>query len=219
MKKIFIKEQLSDKLNIAVFASGKGSNFKSILESIKLGKIRNAHIVIVVSNNPDAGALEVARENNIPILHINRRQFASDDDFNAALMSAMQKDRVNFIVLAGYMKKIDPNIIKAFKNRIVNIHPALLPKFGGKGMYGIHVHEAVIASKEKFSGASVHIVDEEYDHGPIVLQKTVQVEPDDTPETLATKVLQIEHDIYPEAIRLFAEGRVRVDGQKVIIVS
>ncbi len=219
MKKIFIKEQLSDKLNIAVFASGKGSNFKSILESIKLGKIRNAHIVIVVSNNPDAGALEVARENNIPILHINRRQFASDDDFNAALMSAMQKDRVNFIVLAGYMKKIDPNIIKAFKNRIVNIHPALLPKFGGKGMYGIHVHEAVIASKEKFSGASVHIVDEEYDHGPIVLQKTVQVEPDDTPETLATKVLQIEHDIYPEAIRLFTEGRVRVDGQKVIIVS
>ena len=219
MKKIFIKEQLSDKLNIAVFASGKGSNFKSILESIKLGKIRNAHIVIVVSNNPDAGALEVARENNIPILHINRRQFASDDDFNAALMSAMQKDRVNFIVLAGYMKKIDPNIIKAFKNQIVNIHPALLPKFGGKGMYGIHVHEAVIASKEKFSGASVHIVDEEYDHGPIVLQKTVQVEPDDTPETLATKVLQIEHDIYPEAIRLFAEGRVRVDGQKVIIVS
>jgi phosphoribosylglycinamide formyltransferase-1 len=219
LKKIFIKEQLSDKLNIAVFASGKGSNFKSILESIKLGKIRNAHIVIVVSNNPDAGALEVARENNIPILHINRRQFASDDDFNAALMSAMQKDRVNFIVLAGYMKKIDPNIIKAFKNQIVNIHPALLPKFGGKGMYGIHVHEAVIASKEKFSGASVHIVDEEYDHGPIVLQKTVQVEPDDTPETLATKVLQIEHDIYPEAIRLFAEGRVRVDGQKVIIVS
>jgi phosphoribosylglycinamide formyltransferase-1 len=219
LKEIFIKRQLTDKLNIAVFASGKGSNFKSILESIKLGKIHNADIVIVISNNADAGALEIARENNILTLHINRRQFASDDDFNAALISDMQKVRVNFIVLAGYMKKINPNIIKAFKNRIVNIHPALLPKFGGKGMYGIHVHEAVIASKEKFSGASVHIVDEEYDRGPLVLQKIVQIEPNDTPETLAAKVLKIEHEIYPEAIRLFAEGRVKVDRQKIIIVS
>jgi phosphoribosylglycinamide formyltransferase-1 len=210
---------LPDRLNIAVFASGKGSNLRAILNAIIAGEIQNARISLVLSNNSKAGALAIARENNISALHISHKQFQSDEQFNTVLLETLKKHNINLIVLAGYIKKIDPNIVRAFKNRIVNIHPALLPKFGGKGMYGIHVHEAVIASKEKFSGASVHIVDEEYDHGPIVLQKTVQVEPDDTPETLATKVLQIEHDIYPEAIRLFAEGRVRVDGQKVIIVS
>jgi phosphoribosylglycinamide formyltransferase-1 len=210
---------LPDQLNIAVFASGKGSNFKAILEAIKTGKIQNAQIVLVVSNNSDAGAIDLARENNIPALHINRKQFETDEDFNSTLTSSLEKHCVNFIALAGYMKKIDPTIVRAFKNRIVNIHPALLPKFGGSGMYGMRVHEAVIESKEKISGASVHIVDEEYDNGPVVLQATIPVEVNDTPSTLAARVLKVEHEIYPEAIRLFSEGRIIVDGRKIIITK
>jgi len=208
---------VQEKLNIAVFASGNGSNFKAILEAIKTGKIRNARIVIVIGNNSKAGAFIVARENNIPFFHISRKQFRSDDEFNAAIVLTLAKHHVNFVALTGYLKKIDASIIRAFRNKMINIHPALLPKFGGDGMYGMHVHEAVIASKENISGATVHIVDEEYDHGQIVLQKTVGVEPDDTPESLSAKVLKIEHEIYPEAIRLFAEGNVKIEDQKVII--
>ena len=215
----FFKGQLPDQLNIAVFASGKGSNFKSILDALKSAKICNAQIVIVISNNLKSGALEVARENNIPALHINRKQFVTDEDFNSALMAVLQKHNVNFIVLAGYMKKIDAKIIKVYRNRIVNIHPALLPKFGGSGMYGLHVHKAVIESGDKISGASVHIVDEEYDHGPVVLQKLVPVEAADTPETLAARVLKIEHEIYPEAISLFAEGKIKVTDGNILIAK
>ncbi|MBI4811586.1 MAG: phosphoribosylglycinamide formyltransferase [Ignavibacteriales bacterium] len=208
---------MHEHLNIAVFASGKGSNFKAILEAINAGRICNAKIVLVISNNSDAGALVTAREHHIPARHVSRKQFSTDDDFNAKLMSLLVGYRVNFIVLAGYMKKIDSKIVQSYKNRIINIHPALLPKFGGSGMYGIHVHEAVIASKENLSGASVHIVDEEYDRGPVVLQKTVAVDSTDTPESLAAKVLQLEHEIYPEAVRLFAEGRIKVIGKQVSI--
>lgn len=195
-------------LNIGVFASGRGSNFRAILESIKSGKIQNAQITIIISNNSGAGALQIARENNIPALHISRMQFTSDDDYANAILDALERYNVNFIALAGYMKKIDPRIIRKYKNRILNIHPALLPKYGGDGMYGIHVHEAVIASRDPVSGATVHMVDEEYDHGSIVLQKKVFVDPADTAESLAKKVLAVEHQIYPEVIRLFAEGKV-----------
>ena len=209
---------MSDQLNISVFASGKGSNFKAILEAIEVGKINNVKIVLVISNNSDAGALAIAREHNIPAFHVSRKQFSNDEEFNNRLITLLNIYNSNFIVLAGYMKKLDPKIIRLFKNRILNIHPALLPKFGGIGMYGIKVHEAVIASKEKISGATVHIVDEEYDHGPIVLQKSVAVNANDTPETLAAKVLQLEHEIYPEAIQLFAEGRVKVNNNHVTIL-
>jgi phosphoribosylglycinamide formyltransferase-1 len=208
-----------DLLNIAVFASGKGSNFQAILDAIKAGKIPNARIALVISNNSTAGALEIARNNRIPALHVSRQQFGSDETFNKALLKKLTDAKVNFVVLAGYMKMLDSSIIGHFKNRIVNIHPALLPKFGGKGMYGIHVHEAVIANKERMSGATVHLVDEEYDCGPIVLQRTVEVAPNDTPESLAAKVLEIEHQLYPEAVRLFAEGQVKVNGQNVMIAS
>ena len=203
------------KLNIAVFASGTGSNFKAILEAIKSGSIRNAKVVVVISNNSDAGALAIARDHGLPGLQINRKQFESDEAFTTAILNALHTYRTNFIVLAGYMKKIDPLIIRNFRNRIVNIHPALLPSFGGKGMYGMRVHEAVIASKAALSGATVHIVDEEYDHGRIVLQKKVPVDPQDTPETLALRVLNIEHEIYPEAIRLIAEGQIDLDAGQV----
>ena len=183
------------------------------------GKIPNVKVVLVICNNSDSGALSIAREHGIPAIHLSQKQFNTVDEFNQALMKTLNNYEANFIVLAGYMKKIDPIVIKSFRNRIVNIHPALLPAFGGTGMFGTHVHEAVIKCKAKQSGATVHIVDEEYDHGPIVLQKAVDVAPDETPATLAEKVLAIEHELYPEAIRLFAEQRVVVKGQQVSIIN
>jgi len=210
---------LPEQLNIAALASGKGSNLLAILDAIRKGSIRNAALAVVISNNSDAGALEIAREHGIPAVHLSRKEFASDETFNAAVLNVLETYHVNFIALAGYMKKIDPCVIQRFRNRIVNIHPALLPAFGGSGMYGMHVHEAVIAQKAGTSGATVHIVDEEYDRGPIVLQKTIPVAADDTPETLAAKVQEVEHELYPEAIRLFAEGKINIDGRHVTINS
>lgn len=206
-------------LRIAIFASGKGSNCKAIIEAVNKGQVPNAKVVLVVSNNKNAGALDIARSAGIPSVWISRQSFDSDEEFNNTLLKILNEYQVNFIALAGYLKKLDSVIIQQFRNRIVNIHPALLPAFGGKGMYGIHVHEAVLASGEKITGATVHIVDEEYDHGPIILQETINVLPDDTPESLAERVLPIEHRLYPKALRLFAEDRVKIDKQQVIILQ
>ncbi len=209
---------MNDELKIAVFASGRGSNFEAILTAIQAGKIKSARIVGVVSNNSGSGALATAAKNGIPAYHISRKQFEADSDFDHHIITILESLGANFIALAGYMKKLSPVITSRFRNRIVNIHPALLPEFGGKGMYGEHVHAAVIASGRKISGATVHVVDEVYDHGAIVLQRTVPVSPDETPETLAKKVLEIEHELYPEAIRLFAEGKVTIDGNRASIL-
>lgn len=210
---------MADDLKIAVFASGRGSNFEAILKAIRAGKIKGAEVVAVISNNSGAGALQTARTHGIPALHISRTQFESEGEFDTQLLNAFDKHLVNFIVLAGYMKKVSPAVISRFRNRIVNIHPALLPEFGGEGMYGGHVHRAVIAAGKTVSGATVHIVDEVYDRGAIVLQKSLPVAPDDTPETLAAKVLELEHEIYPEAIRLFAEGKVTIIENKASILQ
>jgi phosphoribosylglycinamide formyltransferase 1 len=199
---------LSGTLRIAVFASGRGSNLKAILDAIRSGSIPNALIALVISNNSDSGALAIAHSNSIPALHLSRKQFESDESFDRTLLARLNDHRVNLIALAGYMKKIPPAIVKAFRDRIINIHPALLPAFGGPGMYGSFVHEAVIKSGAPFSGATVHVVDEEYDHGRIILQRSVAVDPGETPETLAAKVSEIEHELYPEAIRMIAEGKV-----------
>jgi phosphoribosylglycinamide formyltransferase-1 len=197
-------------LSIAVFGSGRGSNFQAILTALHHNRIPGAGIRLVVSNNSTAGILDIARENSLPALHISRTQYATEDEFVDALLAALRDHGVNFIVLAGYMKRLSPRLIALFRGRIINIHPALLPRFGGQGMYGIHVHEAVIAAGERTSGATVHMVDEEYDHGAIILQKKITVLPDDTPATLSARVLEIEHEIYPEAIRLFAEGKAAI---------
>jgi len=194
-------------LRIAVFGSGRGSNFHAILAALQQGRIPNAQICLVISNNSSAGILEIARANSLPAIHLSQQLFPTESAYGDALIALLRQQGVNFIALAGYMKRLPSRVVGLFPDRIVNIHPALLPKFGGKGMYGHHVHEAVIRSGERLSGATVHIVDEEYDHGAVVLQRTVDVSPDDTPETLAAKVLRIEHELYPEAIRLFAEGR------------
>jgi len=203
-------------LNLCVFASGSGSNLKAIIKASLTGRI-NSRVSLVISNNSGAGALKTAAEYNIPYLHLSQKLFATQKEFTAEILRSLKKHKVNFILLAGYMKMLDPVIIKKFRNRIINIHPALLPKFGGKGMYGIHVHEAVVATKKQITGATIHFVNEVYDSGAVILQKQVRVKPADDAESLQKRVLRAEHKLYPEAIRLFEEKRVRVRKNKVFI--
>jgi phosphoribosylglycinamide formyltransferase-1 len=211
---------MSDPIRLGVLVSGRGrgTNLQAIMDACERGETK-AQVVVVISANPDACAVERARRHNVEALVVDPKQFASQEDYERELVQRLQERRVDLVCLAGYMRKLSPLFIGAFRNRILNIHPALLPAFGGQGMYGHHVHEAVIESGAKFSGVTVHIVDEEYDHGPIVLQTVVPVLDDDTPDTLAARVLEQEHKLYPQAIRLFAEGRLRVEGRRVKVVS
>jgi len=203
-------------LNLCVFASGSGSNLKAIIKASLAGSI-NSRVSLVISNNSGAGALKTAAKYKIPYRHLSQKLFNTKKEFTAEILRSLKKHRVNFILLAGYMKMLDPVIIKKFKNRIINIHPALLPKFGGKGMFGIHVHEAVIAAHEQITGATVHFVNEVYDSGAVILQKQVRVKPADDSESLQKRVLRAEHKLYPEAIKLFEEKRVKVRKNKVFI--
>ncbi|MEK6755287.1 MAG: phosphoribosylglycinamide formyltransferase [Bacteroidota bacterium] len=203
-------------MNIGVFASGRGSNFQAILNAIQRG-ILPARVTLLLSNKSDAGALEIARSNGIPTIHLSQKQFPDEESFAAKMLNVLRGHDVHLIALAGYLKKIPTVVVRAYRNKILNIHPALLPLFGGPGMYGHHVHEAVIASGMKVSGATVHLVDEEYDRGLIVLQRSVPVEEHDTAETLAAKVLTIEHEIYPQAIKAFVENRVLIKERSVWI--
>lgn len=205
-------------MNIAVFASGRGSNLRAILNAIHQGFLP-ARVTVVLSNNSNAGALEIARLHQVPAVHLSQIQFPSEDAYVEKMLAVLQQHEVELIALAGYMKKLPLRVIENFRNKILNIHPALLPAFGGKGMYGHYVHEAVIASGANFSGATVHLVDEEYDRGPIVVQQTLPVEKTDTPDTLAAKVLQIEHTLYVEALKAFAEHRVVIKERNVWIHS
>jgi phosphoribosylglycinamide formyltransferase-1 len=204
------------KLNLAVLASGGGTNLQALIDAIEKGEL-SAEIKIVISNNSKAFALERAKNHNIPALHLSHKQFTTPEEFDQRLLEVLKENQIDMVVLAGYMKILSPVIIRAYKNRILNIHPALLPHFGGPGMYGIHVHEAVIKSGVKITGVTVHIVDEVYDHGAIVIQKPVEVKDDDTPESLAERVLKVEHQTYKEAIQLFAEGRVEVKVNRAYI--
>ncbi len=204
-------------LRLAVLASGGGTNLQAIIDACQRGEI-DARVVLVISNNSAAGALERARKNGIPDLHLSGRQFAGQQEFDNRLLEVLAEHRVDLVILAGYMKLLSPAVVRAYRHRMLNIHPALLPCFGGQGMYGIRVHQAVIDSGAKFSGVSVHIVDEQYDHGPIVAQRVVPVMDDDTPENLADRVLLEEHRIYKEVIQLFAEDRVRVHGRRTRIL-
>ena len=188
---------------IAIFSSGTGSNAKKIIEYFAsppapLLAERGATISLIVCNKPEAGVLKIAEENNIPALLIEKEKFFRGNAYTDELKAA----GIDFIVLAGFLWKIPVTLIKAFHGKMINIHPALLPKYGGKGMYGNFVHEAVISNKEKESGITIHYVDEVYDHGQIILQATCLVSEDETPESLAKKVQLLEHRHFPPAVAL-----------------
>lgn len=204
-------------LNLCVFASGSGSNLLAIIEAGKSGLI-SSKVVLVISNNSSSGALEAAKKNNIPYFHLSQKLFNTETEFTERILNLLNEYKVDLILLAGYMKMLSPEVVNKYSGRILNIHPALLPKYGGKGMYGIHVHEAVIAAKEKVTGATVHFVNEVYDSGEIILQKQVDVHPDDDALSLQKRVLRAEHKLYPDAIKLFEERRVRVRKNKVTIL-
>ncbi|KAA0228869.1 phosphoribosylglycinamide formyltransferase [candidate division KSB1 bacterium] len=205
-------------LRLAVFASGRGSNFKAILDAIQSGTL-DAKVVLLISDQPQAGALQTAAQAGIPTRIIAPNALATSEDYGKALLQALAECDSNFIVLAGFLRMIPAAVIKAFSGRIINIHPALLPSFGGKGMYGLRVHQAVLDYGCKVSGATVHLVDENYDTGKPLVQRCVPVYEDDTPESLAARVLKVEHQILPEALQLFAKDRVVIDDRGVRILT
>jgi formyltetrahydrofolate-dependent phosphoribosylglycinamide formyltransferase len=205
-------------LRIAFFVSGNGTLFETIATRCREGSL-NAEPVLVISSSSKAAALERARRLDVPATVMRRETFASEDDYARAILDTLAKQHVNFVCLAGFLKLIPGSVVAAYQNRMLNIHPALLPAFGGHGMYGHRVHEAVIEYGARISGATVHLVDDQYDHGPVVLQRAVFVRPDDTADTLAERVHAIEHDLYVDAVRLFADDRVEIAGRHINLLS
>ncbi len=198
---------------VAVLLSGRGSNFRAIHEAMLAGKI-NADIVLVVSNKAEAPGLQTARERGLETLHLDPKIFPSKEAYDAAIVEELKKREVDLVCLAGYMKIITPLFCQAFRNRIMNIHPALLPSFPG-----LHAQKQAVDYGVRYSGATVHFVWEEVDAGPIILQAVVPVHQDDTEDTLADRILEWEHKIYPEAVRLYFEGKLEVRGRKVYILD
>ena len=198
-------------MKIAVFVSGGGTNLQAIIDQIKDGRLKNVEISIVIASNDSAYALQRAADNNIPSAVMSVKSFASREEWDDAVIEKLRESGAELIVLAGYLSLLGPKTVKAFSNRIINIHPALIPSFCGKGMYGIKPHEAALARGVKVSGATVHLVNENYDEGPILLQKCVDILPDDTPEVLQKRIMkECEQVILPKAISLFAEGKVEI---------
>lgn len=202
-----------NKFRIAVLASGSGTNLQSIIDQQQSGAL-DIEIALVISNNPSAGALERAQRAGINSLCINHRAFTSRHDFDLALVAALQNAAVDLVVLAGFMRIISEVMLNAFPERIINIHPALLPAFPG-----LHVQQQALDYGARFSGCTVHFVDGGVDTGPIIVQAVVPVLPEDTAETLASRILEQEHRIYPQAIQWIAEGKVSISGRKVIVLA
>lgn len=194
--------------------SGGGTTLQNLIDRIRDGRLA-AEIVVVIASRADAGGLERARQAGITAVAVPRKQFATVDEFNDGLHAELAKYDVDLIVLAGFLSPFQ--LRNRYAGRVLNIHPALIPAFCGKGFYGEKVHRAVIDSGVKVSGCTVHFADDAYDHGPIILQGTVPVLDDDTPETLAARIHVVENEIYPEAVRLWAEGRLEVVGRRVKI--
>lgn len=181
------------------------------MDRITAGRL-DARVVLVISNNSESGALERARRAGVPWRHISAKTHPGPGAEDAAITAAIQQARADLVVLAGYMKKLGPSLLGTYRGRILNIHPALLPAYGGAGMFGIHPHEAVLTAGEAESGATVHLVTADYDRGPILGQRRVPVMPGDTPETLQKRVLTVEHEIYAEVLQGIAEGRIELPG-------
>lgn len=206
-------------LRLAVLVSGGGTNLQALINAIDAGTVSNAEISVVISNKKDAYALARAKGHGIKGICISPKDYENRQGFEAALLEELEKEKVDLVVLAGYLVILPEGIIQAYPNRILNIHPSLIPSFCGAGYYGLKVHEAVLARGVKVTGATVHFVDEGTDTGPIILQKAVEVQPQDTPETLQRRVMeQAEWQILPKAVDLIANGRLTVENGIVTVV-
>lgn len=198
-------------MNIAVFASGRGTNFSAIARAVKKGYIK-ANLSLLVCDNPKAPVLAKAKRSGTKIALIKRNDFASKEDFEAKIIKSLEENNIELVIMAGFMRMLGPLLVSRYKDRIMNIHPALLPSFKGSSAikdafsYGV-----------KFTGVTVHFVDEEMDHGPIILQQALKIEEGDSPQSLEAKIHKIEHKLYPEAIELFLEGKLKIEGRKVKI--
>jgi len=211
-------------INIGILVSGRGSNMEAIIRKVEEGYIKNAKVVVVISSRRDAPALEKARAHGIETLFIDPKDFWKEPDpekrerlrveYDKNIIAELEKRNVNLVLLAGYMLKLSPYFIRKYKGRIMNIHPSLLPAFPG-----LNAQKQALDYGVKYTGCTVHFVDEEVDHGPIILQAVVPVHDDDTVETLSERILKKEHEIYPEAVRLYVEGKLEVLGRKVKIKS
>ncbi len=206
---------MSLRIGILLSGKGRGSNMRTIVQACREGRI-DGEVALVVSTSRETPAIQAAQELGVPTQVIPADEYENHEALDEALIHAFEAAQVRLICLAGYMRLLGPTFLRRFP--VMNTHPALLPAFGGKGFFGRRVHEAVLDSGVRFSGPTIHFTDEEYDHGPIVLQAVVPVLDDDTVETLSARVLKEEHRLYPEAIQLFAQGRLRVEGRRVRIL-
>ncbi len=206
------------KTRIGVLASGGGSNMQAIMRGIDSGEI-NGEIVLVISDVPDAGVLEKAANAGTPTLVMRTKEYPTRDAYSAAIAQKFHEQQVDLVVMAGFMRIVTGALINKFPQRIMNIHPALIPSFCGAGYYGHHVHEAVLDYGAKVSGCTVHFVEEAVDAGPIILQRYVPVLDDDTTATLSARILKEEHIAYPEAVKLFCAGQLTIEGRRVKVVK
>ena len=207
-----------DITKIAVLVSGGGTNLQALIDAQKLGELGNGQITLVIASKPDVYALERAKNNGIASIVLARKEYGNIAEYSKALADKLEAEKIDLVVLAGFLTIIDEQIYERFPNRILNVHPALIPSFCGKGFYGLHVHEAALEKGVRVSGATVHIVTPECDAGPIVLQQAVDVKQNDTPETLQKRIMEeAEWKILPRAVKLFCEDRITVENNKVYI--
>ena len=204
-------------VKIGVLISGGGTNLQSLIDHIKNGYI-NGKVVVVISNKKDAFGLKRAEKENIEGIWVDRKFYDSNEEYNKRIIEELKERDVDLVVLAGYLKVLSEEFIREYKNRIINIHPSLIPSFCGKGYYGSRVHEEVLKYGVKYTGVTVHFVDEGTDTGPIILQRVVEVKDDDTVDSLKERVLKVEHKALPEAVRLYCDGKIKLDGRKVTIL-
>lgn len=207
-------------MNIAVLVSGGGTNLQAIMDANRNNQLGNVCISIVISSKPDAYAIKRAEIENIPVLVLSKKEISDPREYDRRMLSALDRAQTDIVVLAGFLSLLGPEVVSRYENRIINIHPSLIPAFCGPGMYGIRPHQAAIDRGVKVSGATVHFVNRNYDDGPIILQKAVCVFNEDTPESLQLRVMtECEQVILPKAIRLIAENRVIVENNKVILLA
>jgi phosphoribosylglycinamide formyltransferase-1 len=204
-------------IKIGVLISGSGTNLQSIIDGINSHEI-NGKIEVVISNKKDAYGLERARQHNIDAVFVNQKEYLNIEQFDEAIIKELKSRDVELVILAGYLKILTASFIEAYKNKIINIHPSLIPSFCGKGHYGLKVHQAAINYGVKISGATVHFVDENADTGPIILQESVDVEYSDDAESLQKKILKIEHKILPQAVKYYCDGKIKIVDRKVNII-